>query len=155
MQRTAQDPGDECGQEQQGADDFAHRVGFADIADHFGGIDQIVDGDEVEAGAEFVPENPFRNADKEQREDINGKQRPTQPTSPFGAEKQFEEQPRRGGDSRHRQVAQGADRQRRQQVAMLAHRRHRDPVHLVNRRHPVQGQQGGAVEVVEAAQPLR
>src|SRR5699024_8108827 len=34
----------------------ANGVGLGDVADHFAGINEVVDGDEVEAGTEFIPE---------------------------------------------------------------------------------------------------
>ena len=55
-----------------------HRVGLADISDHFIRVDKIIHGHEIEAGSEFVPEQQFRDFLKqvprrEQKEKEDGK----------------------------------------------------------------------------------
>ena len=70
MDRAPQQPDDQQGQRQERGDNFAHWVGLADIANHFGGKDQIIQRDKVKADAEFVPENRFRDRDKKQGKDV-------------------------------------------------------------------------------------
>jgi len=43
------------------------RVGLADVGEHLVGVHQIVHGDEVEAHAELVPEQPFGERGEQHR----------------------------------------------------------------------------------------
>ena len=46
---------------------LTHRVGFADIADHLGGVNQIIEGDEVETGRKLQPERGLGHRAKQQQ----------------------------------------------------------------------------------------
>lgn len=56
---------DDCG------NDHTHRVGFGNVAPNFLGPDEVVDGDEIKARAEFIPEEPFRSGDKNEDAGVN------------------------------------------------------------------------------------
>jgi len=67
--RSQRDAAEQCGQ----------WVGFADVVQHFLGIDQVVDGDEVEAYAEFVPEQPLGHGNEQHHEQADHQQAAKQP----------------------------------------------------------------------------
>ena len=48
------------------ADDKREGVGLADVADDLGGVDDVIDRDEVEAGLELVPEDELGEGGEEQ-----------------------------------------------------------------------------------------
>ena len=58
---SEQQPGASYGQQQHAGEERNDRIGLHDVADHFVGIDQVIDGDEVVPYAEFAPEKPFGN----------------------------------------------------------------------------------------------
>ena len=70
---------EEVPREQQGGQKHAgHQrpdgIGFHDVADHLVGIDQVIDGDEIIAHPEFVPEEIFAHAVEKDRTHIEGDQ---------------------------------------------------------------------------------
>ena len=63
-----------AGDGRQGSQQAIERIGFPDVVDDLFRVDQIIDGDEVEANAEFVPENPFRRGDKQHEKQADADQ---------------------------------------------------------------------------------
>jgi hypothetical protein len=59
---------DQCGAHADSAEDPGHGIGFTDVSDDFGGVDKVVDRDEIEADAKLLPEHPFGRRAKEQEE---------------------------------------------------------------------------------------
>lgn len=53
-----------------------------DVADHFVGIDQVIDGDEVVPYAEFAPEKPFGNGVQDNAARVKSRQNGEPGTSP-------------------------------------------------------------------------
>jgi hypothetical protein len=41
--------------------EISNRVGFIDVVSDFGAVNQIVNGNEIKAGTEFIPEKPLCN----------------------------------------------------------------------------------------------
>ena len=64
-------PYDENRDGDDGGDDQSHRVGFGNISPNFLRPDEVVDGDEVEARAEFVPEEPLGGGDEDKEAGVD------------------------------------------------------------------------------------
>ena len=56
VEPMSQQPGQQQGAAADAGEDRDQGIRFADVADHLGGVDQVIDGNEVEAGAELVEE---------------------------------------------------------------------------------------------------
>ncbi|HQP67654.1 MAG TPA: hypothetical protein PK072_13485 [Quisquiliibacterium sp.] len=110
-------------QRAEDAQDRRHRIRLADVAHHFGGVDQVIDGDEVEAGRELVPEQGFgdgqeRQREQQQRHDRTGEDR----ACPCGACAPVQQRAERGHQpGQHRPEGQVADEPARERVEQ--HRR--------------------------------
>jgi hypothetical protein len=81
-QKPAARPGERHGEQGDTGNQRADRVGLADIADHLVGVDQIVDGNEIEAGGKLLPEGCLGQGAKEQRKAGQKKQDQAQPALP-------------------------------------------------------------------------
>ena len=57
-----------CGSERERAEHPADRVGLPDVAEDLVGVEEVVHGDEVEARAELLPEQPFRDREQQRPE---------------------------------------------------------------------------------------
>ena len=104
----------QCHQNGQRAEQGADRETFADIADDLMGVDEIVDRDEVEPHAEFVPEEPFGEYAETEREQQAGGDapypQPAQPASrPASAEHAFDAQQHGQHERERGQIEQQAD----------------------------------------------
>ena len=81
-----------------------NRIRLPDVAEHLARVDQIVDGDEVEARAELVPEEPLRERREDQAEDRHEEEdrgeRRMQPAGKDALGQQREVDERRHGDPR-------------------------------------------------------
>src|SRR6266568_2808246 len=91
--------GDRRRGQKQREQDRPDRIALPDIAQHFGGVKEVIDRDEVEAREELVPEKPL--GDREHREDHRG---PVQAVArdPVGREREPQHQ-------RRNQVERGED----------------------------------------------
>ena len=110
FQRQRGDAGDDGEHAEQAID----RVGLDDVVDDFLGIDQVIDGDEIEADAEFVPEQPFGGGDEEHGEEADAGGDQQQRAVPAGAPQFLRaDQQVKGGQQRgidqEGQVVHGAD----------------------------------------------
>ena len=65
-QAAAADEEDHQRQRHQQRQPAPDRVGLLNVADHLGGVDQIIHRDEIEANAELVPEHQFGSGDEQQ-----------------------------------------------------------------------------------------
>ena len=76
-------------------DQRPHGVGLADVVDHFRGVDEVIDGDEVEPRAEFVPEEVFGRGHEEHGKEARGRERieegAVRPRGPQSVRTQHEE----------------------------------------------------------------
>jgi len=79
IERLAQSETDDHGQYGEKAQQFADRVGFKDVVQHFVGVHQVIDGDEVEAHAELVPEQPFGHRHEQHGEQADRQQDAQEP----------------------------------------------------------------------------
>jgi len=107
-------PHDDQRQQADQAHPQPDRVRLADVADHLGGVDQIVDRDEVEAHAELAPEHELRGGHEQQpvhQQQRDQVERPLPGARHVGAPRhQPQEQQQRPGDVEQRhQVVAGAD----------------------------------------------
>ena len=72
-------PGQSKRKQRQSTQNKTNRVGFDDIANDFMGVDQVIDGNEVIARAEFIPEGPFTGRVEQHDEDPYDGARQQQP----------------------------------------------------------------------------
>ena len=79
---SEQQPGASYGQQQHAGEERNDRIGLHDVADHFVGIDQVIDGDEVVPYAEFAPEKPFGNGVQDNAARVKSRQNGEPGTSP-------------------------------------------------------------------------
>jgi hypothetical protein len=113
----------------QGDEDLAGRIALPDIGDHFGRIEEVVDGDEVETAVELLEEEPLRCGDEKapvQSRDEAERERRLLPSSlppALGQEREVEHQGQDapGGDPEVEHGAGGEDaRQGRDRMRHLA-----------------------------------
>ncbi len=101
-QAATADPYDHQRGQGQQAEPGAQRIRLANVADHLGGVDQVIHRDEVEARAELAPEHQFRSADEhqpKQQDRSEGIERPLARTRHVGARRhQPQKQHQRPGD---------------------------------------------------------
>ena len=71
---AAQEQSEHAGQNRQQAQQSIEGVGLDDVVDYFLGIDKVIHRNEVEAHAEFIPEQPFGSGDEQHQEQQQGKQ---------------------------------------------------------------------------------
>ena len=105
-----QEPAQQERRQQHAREDGHHGIGFADVADDFVGVDQIVDGDEVVAHAEFAPEEVFTHGVEDDAAHVAGEQHGEPHGGPAASEPLAEEPQgeargpiarQGGGDGRH------------------------------------------------------
>ena len=113
-------PDDKAGKQDDRRYDERHRVGFRNVSPYLLSPDQIIDGDEIESRTELVPKEPFGGGDENEYSAIDDGKGGEYPEYPPFREKfiwheEAEQQPRRCGEHRCREVEKDADAERAQQ----------------------------------------
>ena len=106
LERPAQEEGDDRTDRDRDEQDLHHRIRVPDVREHFGGVREVVVGDDVEACVEFFEEEPLRRREVEQARDGDGGAAVQEHAVDPGAEPAI----------RHEQ---DVERQRREQVQAL------------------------------------
>jgi hypothetical protein len=119
--RLAQQQAEHHGSHREAAEQRWQGVRLADVVQHFLGIHQVVDGDEVEAHAELVPEQPFGHGDEQHHEQADGQHALHQPAVCPGAPQRSRAQgqveaQRQGGIDEEAEVVQRAGEKYREVV---------------------------------------
>jgi hypothetical protein len=108
----------------------ADRIGLADVAEHLARVDQVVDGDEVEARDELPPEDDFARGDEQHRAHERGAERACRhrvqpPAGGSGWARKREQREGQQHESKRGQVVHRADEQDRRQVLQRPRSRRR------------------------------
>ncbi len=54
-----------------------HRIGLFDVPDHFMGVEEIIDCNEIHSGVKFEPEHDFADTNESEKECVNGEPEPS------------------------------------------------------------------------------